>query len=79
MRSKEEFREMMESVDMEEWLSHEGVEYRNTRGTKGEQLNVRTCPSCGKDEWKVYLNAETGLGNCFSGSCPKGSFATLLG
>jgi DNA primase len=74
MRSREEFREVMASLDMEEWLSHEGVEYRNTRGTKGEQLNIQTCPSCGKDEWKVYLNAETGLGNCFSGSCPKGTF-----
>lgn len=69
-----ELAEMLDAVDMEEWLSYEGIDYQKTRGTRGEQLNVKTCPSCGKEAWKVYLNAETGLGNCFSGSCPKGTF-----
>src|SRR5690606_34404408 len=35
----------------------------------GAQLNLHVCPACGGDKWKVFLNAETGLGNCFSGSC----------
>lgn len=69
-----ELDEMLEAIDPEEWLSYEGIDYKLTRGTRGDQLNVKTCPSCGKDDWKVYLNAETGLGNCFSGSCPKGTF-----
>ncbi len=72
--SNKDLADMMTSVDMEEWLGYEGIDYRLTSGTRGQQLNVKTCPSCGKDSWKVYLNAETGLGNCFSGSCPKGTF-----
>lgn len=67
-------KEMLESLDMEEWLSHESIEYTRTRGSRGDQLNVKTCPSCGKSDWKVYLNAETGLGNCFHADCPKGTF-----
>jgi len=74
MARNEELSEMLEALDMEEWLSYEGIDFKRTRGTRGDQLNVRTCPSCGKDLWKVYLNAETGLGNCFSGSCSKGTF-----
>lgn len=69
-----ELDEALSNIDIEDWLSFEGIEYRMARGSSGEQANVKTCPSCGKDEWKVYLNAETGLGNCFSGSCPKGTF-----
>ena len=66
--------EILDAIDMEEWLAFESIEYRVTRGTRGLQLNVKCCPSCGKEEWKVYIGAETGLGNCFSGSCPKGTF-----
>lgn len=72
--SANQLNEMLDSFDMEEWLSFEGIDYRMTRGTKGDQLNVRTCPCCGKDDWKVYIGAASGLGNCFSGDCPKGTF-----
>jgi len=66
--------EMLLALDMEEWLSYEGVEFRRTRGSRGDQLHIKQCPSCGKSDWKVYLNAETGLGNCFHADCPKGTF-----
>lgn len=69
-----ELDDMLSSVIMEEWLSYESIEYRLTRGTSGGQINVKVCPSCGHESWKVFLNEETGLGNCFSGSCPKGTF-----
>ena len=65
----EELQEALESIDMEQWLDREGVKYRVTRGARGTQLNVRDCPVCGGGNWKVYLNAESGLGNCFSGDC----------
>jgi DNA primase len=61
-----ELEEALEQIDLESWLDAEGFRYKRTRGTHGVQLNVKTCPCCGKDSWKVYLNAETGLGNCFS-------------
>lgn len=54
---------------MASYLDREGVEYRNTHGSSGPQLNVRECPSCGTAKWKVFINADSGLGNCFSGSC----------
>lgn len=60
---------LMSSFDMEYFLQREGIDYKKTYGSSGEQLNVRTCPFCGQSKWKVYINAETGLGNCFSGSC----------
>lgn len=61
--------EVLERLDMETYLDREGIEYRNTQGSRGPQLNVRECPRCGAAKWKVFLSQETGLGNCFSGSC----------
>lgn len=61
--------ELLEAIDVENYLDREGVQYRATRGSSGEQFNLKSCPVCGGSEWKVYLNADSGLGNCFSGSC----------
>lgn len=65
----EELQDALEAIDMEQWLDREGVKYRVTRGARGTQLNVKDCPVCGGGNWKVYLNADSGLGNCFSGDC----------
>lgn len=64
-----ELDDMLSSFEMEDWLSYESIEYRNTRGSSGPQLNVKICPSCGKEDWKVYIGEESGLGNCNHGSC----------
>jgi DNA primase len=64
-----QLQEWLDAIDMECFLDWEGLDYRLTPGRSGEQLNVKECPVCGGDKWKVYLNAETGVGNCFSGSC----------
>lgn len=64
-----ELREALDSFSVADFLDSEGVEYRNTTGTRGEQLNVKCCPVCGGSKYKVYLNADSGLGNCFSGDC----------
>lgn len=61
--------EALEELDMEYFFDREGVTYRKTRGSHGIQLNVKECPVCGGAGWKVYINAETGLGNCFHGDC----------
>jgi DNA primase len=66
---REELNELLERVDLEFFLDFEGIDYKATTGHSGEQFNVRECPVCGASKWKVYLNADTGLGNCFSGSC----------
>jgi DNA primase len=62
-------KDMLDNVDMESWLDYEGVTYKLTSGSSGEQVNLKDCPRCGGDSWKVYLNRDNGLGNCFHGSC----------
>lgn len=65
----DEIEDLIDMVDMEDFLGFESIDYRVTRGRSGTQLNLRECPRCGGRDWKVYLNAETGLGSCFQGSC----------
>lgn len=65
----DDLKEALERLDMQAWMDREGVDYRTTRGSRGLQLNVKECPCCGNSNWKVYVGAESGLGNCFSGSC----------
>ncbi len=67
-----DLRELLDALDIEAWLDSQGVDYVATRGRSGRQLNVKTCPTCGSSDGKVYLNSETGLGNCFGGSHPPG-------
>lgn len=66
--------ELLERIDMEWLLDREGITYRESYGRSGRQLNVRTCPACGSSGYKVYMNAESGLGNCFSADCPSPKF-----
>lgn len=69
--SREDFQEALDQIDPEFYLDHAGIDYKRTTGSRGPQLNVKECPVCGGDKWKVYLNADSGLGNCFHGDCGK--------
>lgn len=40
-----------------------GGEFR----TSGNQINYRVCPVCGSDNWKLYVNPETGMWFCHAG------------
>ena len=55
-----------DSLDTEDYLAWMGVDYKTSSGSSGIQLHVKECPDCNNDKWKVYLNADTGLGNCFA-------------
>lgn len=59
--------EIKEHFDIEAWLEDEGVAFKKSRGSSGIQLNLQECPNpdCGDRRWRTYVNAETGLGNCF--------------
>lgn len=74
MRDEGELHELLDRLDMESFLDHAGIVYKHTTGRSGRQLNVKTCPSCGGAKWKVYINEDTGLGNCFHGSCEMRTF-----
>lgn len=66
-----ELSEALQLIDVETWLDSEGIKYKKARGARGAQLNVKECPCCGNSNWKVYLNVDSGLGNCFHGDCEK--------
>lgn len=61
-------------IDLENYLDREGVGYRFSQGTRGLQLLLDECPFCGGGGGKTYVNAKSGLGNCFHGSCSKQRF-----
>jgi DNA primase len=61
--------ELLEYVDLESWLDYESIDHRVIYGRSGDQANIKTCPRCGGSEWKVYMGIESGIGNCFHGSC----------
>lgn len=71
MIEQTEINELLDSVDLESWLDAEGIKYKHTVGSRGPQLNVQECPFCHGSSWKVYIGRDSGLGNCFSGSCGK--------
>lgn len=70
-RQDGELDRIISNVSIEAFLDRENIDYRNTFGSSGEQHNIKECPVCGGNEWKVYINTESGLGNCFHGSCEK--------
>jgi len=67
--SNTELQEALDTIDMEAWLDAEGIRYRSTRGRSGPQFNIKECPICGNSKYKVFMNQENGLGNCFHGDC----------
>lgn len=72
MYDKDELPELLSLLDMEDFCNREGIDHKIGRGSSGLQLNIKECPICHNAKWKVYLNAETGLGNCFAGDHPPG-------
>lgn len=66
---RDELQRALNKIGVEAYLDREGVDYRPSYGTNGLQLNLLECPACGGGGRKTYINAETGLGNCFHGSC----------
>lgn len=69
MKHENDLKVILENLNPEELMMDHGVEFRLTTGSSGLQLNIKECPRCHGDSWKVFLNAETGLGNCFHGAC----------
>jgi len=69
-----ELQEALNSIDIEDFLEYEGLEYRERTGSRGPQFNLHECPSCGDRKWRVWMNQDSGLGNCFHGDCTMGTF-----
>jgi DNA primase len=60
------FEEITQNLDLEFFFDRESLAYKMGRGSSGMQINARDCPECGDNRYRVYLNADSGLGNCFS-------------
>lgn len=60
-----ETKELLDELDLEAWFESESLDFKLSRGVSGMQINAKACPACGDRRWRVYLNAETGRGNCF--------------
>lgn len=65
MKYRESLGELSEALDLEFWLDRESISYRLSPGHSGMQANIETCPECGDRRHRVYLNVESGVGNCF--------------
>lgn len=61
--------DLIEEIDLEEFLDSLEIDYRRTSG--GDNLNLRSCPFCRSDEYRAYMSIEKKLGTCFAGSCGK--------
>jgi DNA primase len=59
------FQEITENLDLEFLFDRESLPYKMGRGSSGMQINAKYCPDCGDGRSRVYLNADTGQGNCF--------------
>ncbi len=69
-----ELTEVLNSLDIVDFLEHEGIDYRERTGSSGPQFNIQECPACGDRKWRVWINQESGLGNCFHGDCHQKTF-----
>lgn len=61
--------DLLSRVDLEEWLDYEALDYRRTAG--GDNLQLRVCPFCGDERWRVYMHRDKKLGVCFHAECAK--------
>jgi DNA primase len=68
--SAEIFQEIKENLDLEFFFDRESLAFKMGRGASGMQINAKDCPECGDGRWRVYLNADSGLGNCFVCNAP---------
>ncbi|RWB95513.1 MAG: DNA primase [Mesorhizobium sp.] len=57
--------ELADELDLEFFFERESLAYKMGRGASGMQINAKHCPNCDDSRYRVYLNADTGFGNCF--------------
>ncbi len=69
-----ELTEVLDSLDIVDFLEYEGIDYKERTGSSGPQFNIQECPACGDRKWRVWINQESGLGNCFHGDCHQKTF-----
>lgn len=67
-----DIRELTDELDFEQWLDTEGIIYRRgSVSSRGRELNIKECPYCHSNGWKVYFNITAGVGKCFAGDHPE--------
>ena len=56
----------LREVDVPDYLSYLGVTFKDN-GT--DNVNIQTCPVCGRSKWKTRFSKEKRTGLCFHASC----------
>lgn len=59
--------EILAGVDLEEWLDENAIDYKRTGS--GDNLQLRVCPVCHDDRWRVHMHRDKKLGVCFHAEC----------
>jgi DNA primase len=59
--------DIFDALDLEEWLEYHSLDYRRTAG--GDNLQLKVCPVCHDDRWRVYMERNKKLGVCFHADC----------
>jgi DNA primase len=59
--------DLLDNIELEEWLDHHAIDYRRSSG--GNNLQLHTCPVCHDDRWRIYLHAEKKVGQCLHAEC----------
>jgi len=68
-RSGDELDDLLEEIDVEELFGELGLDSRRTAG--GADLQLKCCPVCHDDRWRVYFSTEKRRGICFHADCGK--------
>lgn len=62
------FDRALELLDLKEWLE----DYAELICANDSEIRLRQCPICGKDEFKLYVNVEKRIFNCYHCTWGKG-------
>lgn len=54
-------KDAVDQLDLEEWLSH----YTDLKDGGGSERRLHTCPKCGNDSYKVYVNVDRKCWLCY--------------
>lgn len=59
--------EILADLDVESWLDDNSIDYK--RGSNADNLNLKACPFCGDERWRVYMSRSKKRGLCFHADC----------
>lgn len=53
---------IFQHISVEDFCIHNSIEYKMV--ADGKEINIRECPSCGNEKYKVFINTDKNVGHC---------------